>query len=33
MAEDIAKSNGGTDQPEIECKVPDEQAKVVVFFK
>ncbi|KAH1241484.1 Protein PIN-LIKES 1 [Glycine max] len=28
MAEDIAKPNGGMDQPDFECKVPNGQAKV-----
>ena len=32
MAEDIAKPNGGMDQPDFECKVPNGQAKVVAFF-
>ncbi|XP_020235381.1 protein PIN-LIKES 3 [Cajanus cajan] len=33
MAEDIAKPNGGMDQPEIECKVVDGQAQVPVKLK
>ncbi|KAL3009869.1 hypothetical protein AAZX31_07G107300 [Glycine max] len=29
MAEDIAKPNGGMDQPDFECKVPNGQAKIM----